>query len=328
MRACSSQFFVLEHYLRLATRKPDRWLSSLQVLTGSTSLSQEVRRSDGQEDFFARLAFLQAEHINLCGIYLHSAVKIFGANAEASTIVMPLQGSVEFKVEGQHFLCAPGIPFVLEPNAEFCASVSDGAHLFIVQLAQPLSQESNALPESGDPKLASVLDSFLVETPFFRNHEHAMERVRRFERALALYRDNGVWFDSKRRGRPRVGDERRICQAVHLINERLELGVEFESIARDSGLSLRNLYYLMKKYTGMTPYNYCRSRRLIKARESLICSYPEGPLIAEHALRCGFNHLGRFSSYYREHFGEYPSETIRNLESLTRYGEELVTQEC
>jgi len=34
VRACSSQFCVLEHYLRIATRKPENWLSTLRVLTG------------------------------------------------------------------------------------------------------------------------------------------------------------------------------------------------------------------------------------------------------------------------------------------------------
>ncbi|MDY6929833.1 MAG: helix-turn-helix domain-containing protein [Pseudomonadota bacterium] len=322
MQACSSQFFVLEHYLRLATRKPDHWLSALQVLTGSSSLSQEVMCSEGKEGFFARLAFLHAERINVCGIYLHSPLKISGSNADALAIIMPLQGTVGFKVGSRNFLCAPRIPFVLDRNTEFCAAVSEATHVFIVQLAEPFSQESGALPESGDPNLTGILESFLVETPFFRNHKHAMERVECLELVLARYGENGVALNPKERIKELVGNDRRVCRALHLINERLDQEFEIESIARDSGLSHRNLYYLMKKYVGMTPYNYWRSRRLIKVRESLVCSDQESPVIANHALRWGFNHLGRFSSYYLEHFGEYPSETISSLESLRGYAEE------
>lgn len=75
MRSCSSQLFVLEHYLRLAS--------------------------------------LHAERINVCGICLHSPLKICVSNADVSAITMPLQGAVEFKVGSRYFLCAPGIPFFL-----------------------------------------------------------------------------------------------------------------------------------------------------------------------------------------------------------------------
>ena len=33
--------------------------------------------------------------------------------------------------------------------------------------------------------------------------------------------------------------------------------------------------------------------------------------VTEVALACGFEHLGRFSTRYRDRFGESPSETLR-----------------
>jgi transcriptional regulator GlxA family with amidase domain len=90
-------------------------------------------------------------------------------------------------------------------------------------------------------------------------------------------------------------------------------------------MSLRNFYYLMKKRTGMTPYSYCQSRRLIKVRESLICSHREDPVVSNHALNWGFNHAGRFSSYYFDHFGEYPSDTIQGIKLLERRSEQVVS---
>lgn len=81
----------------------------------------------------------------------------------------------------------------------------------------------------------------------------------------------------------------------------------------------------MKKYSGMTPYNYCLSRRLVKVRESLICRYREEPGVGNHALKWGFNHAGRFSSYYYDHFGEYPSDTVQCLEVLKRNSAQVVS---
>ncbi len=329
MSSCtySYEFFVLEHYLRLATRKPSHWLSSLQVLTGSPRLSQEITNPDGPENFFARLSFLPARLVNLCGLYLNSPLKIFGTNAPALAIVMPLRGSVEFEVEGRRFVCAPGVPYVLEPDAEFYASVSEAADILVIHLKEPGSAESDTLPRSGDPKLAAILENYLSEMPFFRNHEHAMERTLVFEQALTAYCKSSASFVVEDAEKDVIRDERRICQALNLINERLEKGVDLEAVARDSGLSLRNFYYLMNRFTGMAPYTYTRSRRLIKARESLICNYLDAPLISQHALKWGFKHQGRFSAYYFEHFNEYPSETIERLNCLIKKAQNVRASE-
>ncbi len=136
MRTCNTQFFVLEHYLRIASGNPKSWLSALQALTGSPRLSQEMEASTGCADFYSRLSFLTAENVSVCGIYLRSASSIVGSNAGSATIIMPVQGSVDFEVEGRHFCCPPGVPFVLRPNAEFRARLSSEVHLFIVQIAK------------------------------------------------------------------------------------------------------------------------------------------------------------------------------------------------
>ncbi|MNR39034.1 HTH-type transcriptional activator RhaS [compost metagenome] len=52
---------------------------------------------------------------------------------------------------------------------------------------------------------------------------------------------------------------------------------------------------------------WLRLQRLDAARAQL--RRGDAHSIAEVALRCGFAHLGRFSAYYRERFGELPSET-------------------
>ncbi|MDR9425157.1 MAG: helix-turn-helix domain-containing protein [Marinobacter sp.] len=327
VRACSSHFFVLEHYLRIATRKPENWLSTLRVLTGSPRLSQEFEPSALPDAFCARMSFLPAESINLCGLYVNSALNVFGLNAGKEAIIMPVEGAVEFKVGDRSFVSAPGIPFVLEPNVEFIANLSPDTHVFIVQMGTETTSDRCFSFENGDLNLGKILDSYLVETPFFKSHAHAVDRSTRFEQALLAYSRRGVSDTHGADARVLVDDDRRLCRALVLINERLYEGIELESIARDSGLSLRNLYYLMKKYTGMTPSGYCRSRRLIKARESLIRNHPEDRRVSGHALKWGFNHLGRFSSYYFEHFGEYPSDTTQCLESMTRHAEQVVSAE-
>ncbi len=323
MRSCSTQFYVLEHYLRLKTDIPENWLSSLQALTLAPRLSMEVDLSADPCSFSGRLACLETETVNVCGFYLSSAASIFGANAATAAIIMPLQGTVEFEVDGQRFVSAPGAPFVLNKGVEFYARLSAKVHLFIVQPDQSIVSSESMRLKSGDPELVTLLESYLVETPFFRNHTHAVERTNRFGKALHRYMAGDREAAANRDMPVLVGDERRLCRALELINDHLKTGVDLDRIAKDSGMSLRNFYYLLKKYTGLTPYSYCRSRRLVRARESLICGYHEDPLVANHALSWGFNHAGRFSSYYHDHFGEYPSETLEGLEALQKRAENV-----
>ncbi len=41
-------------------------------------------------------------------------------------------------------------------------------------------------------------------------------------------------------------------------------------------------------------------------------SDPEQTSVSIVALKWGFVHMGHFSAYYKELFGEYPSETLKN----------------
>ncbi|PHQ24621.1 hypothetical protein CLH62_17175 [Marinobacter guineae] len=325
MRACSTQFYVLEHYLRLATKIPEDWLSSLQIMTRSPRLSMEVDLAGKHQGFCSRLAFLEAGGINVCGVYLKSASSICGSNASTSAIIFPLHGTVDFDINGKHFVSAPGVPFILDPDVEFCARLSPELHLLIVQLSQPTFLKGIRPPQHGDSELVKLLESYLVETAFFRDHQHANQRTCLLGNALNNYFSEGRLETRELKNKVLIGTDRRLCQAFELINDNLKTTVDLEAIAKGSGLSLRNLYYLMRKYTGMTPYGYCQSRRLIKARESLICHHSENPVIADHALRQGFNHAGRFSSYYYDHFGEYPSETLQNLTALKQNAEKVLS---
>ncbi len=85
--------------------------------------------------------------------------------------------------------------------------------------------------------------------------------------------------------------------------------VTADQMALVAGVSLRSLYAGFKEYCGVSPMQYLRTLRLDGARQSLL-SEPECN-IASIAMRWGFGHLGRFSSEYKERFGESPSQSVR-----------------
>jgi len=80
-------------------------------------------------------------------------------------------------------------------------------------------------------------------------------------------------------------------------------------LAQIAGVPLRQLQQGFKTYTGMSPAQWLRLRRLNGARRELSSSAQT--TVAEVAMNWSFWHLGRFSHSYRALFKELPSETLR-----------------
>jgi transcriptional regulator GlxA family with amidase domain len=80
-------------------------------------------------------------------------------------------------------------------------------------------------------------------------------------------------------------------------------------LAEALGLSPRTLHRTVRGEAGLPPMSLLRRARLVRARSALNAPHPEAT-VTRVALDCGFTHLGRFSSAYRRHFGELPSQTL------------------
>jgi len=61
---------------------------------------------------------------------------------------------------------------------------------------------------------------------------------------------------------------------------------------------------------GVSPIHYFRLRPMTRARAQLLDRMSTAT-INEIALEAGIKHQGRFARYYREVFGELPSETTQ-----------------
>ena len=66
---------------------------------------------------------------------------------------------------------------------------------------------------------------------------------------------------------------------------------------------------LFQEHRDTTPMNALRALRLDAARQRLLDGACAN--VTEAALAVGFGHLGRFSKYYKERFGELPRQTLR-----------------
>lgn len=115
--------------------------------------------------------------------------------------------------------------------------------------------------------------------------------------------------------RQRVGPERdlagkseRLQNAVEIMAENLEEPLSALEIARQVGLSLRQVERLFLRHLNCTPGRYYMSVRLERARELL--RHTNAPIL-DVALSTGFTSHSYFAQSYRNHFGRSPSEERR-----------------
>lgn len=91
------------------------------------------------------------------------------------------------------------------------------------------------------------------------------------------------------------------------IAQRLGAPVSLLDLARSAGVSVRSLHTLCSERLHAPPMTVLRHARLDAAHR---CLRRGGQTVTEVAYAHGFEHLGRFSAYYRQRFGHLPSDTV------------------
>jgi AraC-like DNA-binding protein len=83
-----------------------------------------------------------------------------------------------------------------------------------------------------------------------------------------------------------------------------------EDLATASGATVRTLQRVFQEAYGLTPQHWARCLALHRARGILRSPGTRVLTVQSVAHSCGFRHMGRFSEYYHDLFGELPSATL------------------
>lgn len=94
-----------------------------------------------------------------------------------------------------------------------------------------------------------------------------------------------------------------LAKAIQVMHDNLETPISPTIIAKDLGISTRQLERLFGKYLNSSPKKYFMEMRLERARHLLLQSEAS---ITEVAMACGFDSPGHFSRVYRSAFGVTP----------------------
>lgn len=99
-------------------------------------------------------------------------------------------------------------------------------------------------------------------------------------------------------------------RARRYIHDHLEAPLSIDAIAAAAFTSRRTLHRAFDEVLGETPQSYVRKLRLNRIRHELATEREAVCTITIVANRWGISELGRLSGWYRELFGELPSETM------------------
>lgn len=106
------------------------------------------------------------------------------------------------------------------------------------------------------------------------------------------------------------GHARIVARARAYIHANLDKSLSVELIASEAATSVRTLNRAFHTVLDETPYSYVMTLRLHRIRHELVSDAELVRTITVAAQRWGIHETGRFAGWYREHFGELPSQTL------------------
>ena len=87
--------------------------------------------------------------------------------------------------------------------------------------------------------------------------------------------------------------------------------IDIKSLARQHQISEQTMQSSFKSLFGFTPKRFLRLLKLNLVHQDLLENNPDETTVLRTAHKWGFMHMGRFSGYYTELFGENPSHTLK-----------------
>ena len=104
-------------------------------------------------------------------------------------------------------------------------------------------------------------------------------------------------------------------RAIAILRSHLAEPISIPEVAERAGVSVRGLQLIFHRQLGVSPLLHLRQLRLEAARQALLHPDADGVTVADIARRFGYANAGRFSSHYRDAYGESPASSIARIRS-------------
>jgi AraC-like DNA-binding protein len=115
------------------------------------------------------------------------------------------------------------------------------------------------------------------------------------------------------------GLARIVARARAFIHEHLDQPLSIEMIASAAATSHRTLHRAFHVVLNETPYSYVLKLRLHRIRHELVTDAEAACTVTMVAHRWNIADMGRFAAWYRDLFGELPSQTLMRHQQSARH---------
>ena len=250
-----------------------------------------------------------------------------------SLVQMPLRGSVEIDSDGQRLTVLPGQAAVVAPRRHIRLRWSRGCEQLILRVPNSLVQAAAVSGWRTAPahwlapisliqglawqRWAGLLQSLMALglpngqtqapadcSPAWLGHVEFSLAFFLLTQQSHLAQDNSLSPNLPAPGPPAL--EAPLRAVEHYARAHLCAPIALVDLAHAAGVSARTLHLYCQRRFGVGPMVWLRQIRLDAAQQQLL----NGGQVTDAAMGCGFGHLGRFSAYYRERFGELPRDTV------------------
>ncbi|NQE49391.1 AraC family transcriptional regulator [Herbaspirillum rubrisubalbicans] len=249
---------------------------------------------------------------------------------------MTLSGNAEIESDGQKVCIPQGKTALIAPKRNLRLWWQAGSEQLILKVPLALFEELSTvgqpgavdvpslflLPQQAAPHWDLLIQSLLRVLALPGQGAGQGEWIRHFERSAAQFllsqltstMPSAPACSDAQRAAGQAADSlvgagklQRMDMLERYIRSRLCAPLALADLAGAAGVSERALNALCHQQYGVAPMDLLRNIRLDAVRERLLTQ--PGANVTDTAFEFGFGHLGRFSAYYRERFGELPSQT-------------------
>jgi AraC-like DNA-binding protein len=321
------QVSSLSHWEVMKTHDPDRACTHLSSLFRPHKVRDHAHK-DAMHFQHSR-AELGNFSVNTLSYGKEVTIDARNNPVDSYLVTFTLRGSSEVKQMKNSFTTHPGTVCVLNPSLPLKDHMSKDFKMLIVQI------DGNSLREQLSEELGISINQTLEFQPvsssltgkatsFARMVKMVCEDLadehselqyhqvnRQIERALVslLLMEIPHTYSDRLKQEIKQPAPYIIRRTEDYIHTHLYERIVLDDLSAVSGVSGRTLQLAFKKYRGVTPMEYVRNYRLDYVRQQLTNRILDKS-ITQIALDSGFTHLSKFAYYYRERFGELPSETF------------------
>lgn len=240
-------------------------------------------------------------------------------------VTIPVRGQANFEHGGKQVVLNPGMAAVLSPDDATRMHWHSGNEQLILRLSRDLV-ERTLVGYTGQrlktPLRFDLAFRWREAGPWPRlleyladcaNHRQVvqqklvLEQLEQMVAATLLAAQRHTYSDFTQ-PRPAGVLPRHIKRAQEYMQAHAHKQVTAEVLAAQTGISARSIQAGFKEFLGCSPSQYLRGLRLDRVRSELASGAEHN--VAAAALRWGFEHMGRFSTYYKQRFGESPRQTL------------------